>query len=141
GGGDDRERLERKAAGVPSIRFTGFLTDDERNRLLDSSTVLVSISTGEGFGLAAVKAAWSGMPVVALKGTVTEELFPDGCGHVLPDSAEPGPLASALIGLLSDAERARAIGAAGLQRVREAFTLTHFHQRLRAAVPLLSSSR
>jgi phosphatidylinositol alpha-1,6-mannosyltransferase len=141
GGGDDRQRLESKAAGNPSIRFTGFLTDEERDRLLDTATVLVSISTGEGFGLAAVEAASSGIPVVALKGTVTEELFPQGCGHVLLDAAEPQPLADALIGLLSDAERARAIGAAGLRRVQEAFTLDHFHQRLRAAVPLFSSTR
>jgi len=141
GGGDDRDRLERKAAGKPSIRFTGFLTDDERDRLLDSSTVLVSISTGEGFGLAALEAASSGIPVVALKGTVTEELFPQGCGHVLLDAPDADPLADALIGLLSDVERARSIGAAGLQRVREAFTLDHFHRRLRDAVPLFSSAR
>jgi phosphatidylinositol alpha-1,6-mannosyltransferase len=141
GGGDDRERLERAAAGTPSIRFTGFLTDEERDRLLASSTVLVSISTGEGFGLAAIEAASSGIPVVALKGTVTEELFPDGCGHVLLDSAAPQPLADALIGLLSDAASARAIGAAGLRRVQEAFTLDQFRQRLRAAVPLFSSAR
>jgi phosphatidylinositol alpha-1,6-mannosyltransferase len=141
GGGDDQERLEAKAARTRSIRFTGFLTDNERDRLLDSSAVLVSISTGEGFGLAAVEAASSGMPIIALKGTVTEELFPKGCGHVLLDSAEPQPLAEALVGLLSDAERAKAIGAAGLRRVREQFTLDHFNQRLRAAVPLFSSAR
>jgi phosphatidylinositol alpha-1,6-mannosyltransferase len=141
GGGDDRERLERKAAGTPSIRFTGFLTDEERDCLLASSAVLVSISTGEGFGLAAVEAASSGLPVVALKGTVTEELFPNGCGHVLLDSAELQPLAEALVGLLSDAGRASAIGAAGLRRVQEAFTLDQFRQRLRAAVPLFSSAR
>jgi phosphatidylinositol alpha-1,6-mannosyltransferase len=141
GGGDDRERLERKAAGTPSIRFTGFLTDEERDHQLVSSAVLVSISTGEGFGLAAIEAASSGIPVVALKGTVTEELFPDGCGHVLLDSAEPQPLADALVGLLSNAERARAIGAAGLRRVHEVFTLDQFHQRLRAAVPLFSPAR
>jgi len=141
GDGDDRERLERKARGSSSIRFTGFLSDEDRDRLLESATVLVSVSTGEGFGLAAVEAASLAIPVVALKGTVTEELFPHGCGHVLVDSAAPQLLADALVGLLSDAERARAIGAAGLQRVREAFTLDHFHQRLRAAVPLFSSAR
>jgi glycosyltransferase involved in cell wall biosynthesis len=141
GNGDDRERLERKASAMSSIRFAGFLTDDERDRLLDSSAVLVSISTGEGFGLAAVEAASLGIPVVALKGTVTEELFPEGCGHVLLDSAEPRPLAEALVNLLSDVEHATAIGAAGLRRVREVFTLDHFHQRLRSAVPLFSAVR
>jgi glycosyltransferase involved in cell wall biosynthesis len=141
GDGDDRARLEARAAGAPSITFTGFLPDASREALFDSATVLVSMSTGEGFGLAAVEAASSGIPVVALRGTVTEELFPGGCGHVLLDSAEPHALADALIGLLSDADRARAIGAAGMQRVRDVFPVDHFNQRLRAALAPLTSAR
>ena len=141
GDGDDRARLEARAAGTRSITFTGFIPEASREALLDSSTVLVSISTGEGFGLAAVEAASSGVPVVALRGTVTEELFPGGCGHVLLDSAEPESLAEALIALLTDTERARAIGAAGMRRVREVFTIDHFNQRLRAAIAPLSSAQ
>jgi glycosyltransferase involved in cell wall biosynthesis len=139
GDGDDRTRLEALATGCASIRFTGFLPDNERERLLHTAAVLVSISTGEGFGLAAVEAAACGLPVIALRGTVTEELFPDASGHVLLDSAEPQALAEALIGLLTDRERARAIGAAGMRRVRDVFTIDQFHGRLRAAIrPLLS---
>jgi phosphatidyl-myo-inositol dimannoside synthase len=140
GDGDDRVRLEALAAGTPSITFTGFVPNASREALLDSSSVLVSLSTGEGFGLAALEAASSGLPIVALKGTVTEELFPGGCGHVLLDSAEPQPLGEALIALLTDADRARAIGAAGMQRVRDVFTIEHFNRRLRAAIaPLVRS--
>jgi phosphatidylinositol alpha-1,6-mannosyltransferase len=141
GKGDDRSRLEARAAGCASIRFIGFVPDGERARLLRSSTVLVSISTDEGFGLVAVEAAASGLPVIALRGTVTEELFPGGCGHVLLDSAEPKALAEALIGLLTDDERARAIGAAGMRRARDVFTIDHFHHRLRTAMAPLSSTR
>jgi len=141
GDGNDRARLEARAAGQPSIVFTGFLSDARRQALLDEAAMLVSISTGEGFGLAAVEAASCGVPVVALKGTVTEELFPGGSGHVLLESAEPGPLADALVALLTDRERARAIGAAGRQRVRDAFTTDHFNQRLRAAITPLAAAR
>jgi phosphatidylinositol alpha-1,6-mannosyltransferase len=134
GEGDDRARLEARASGAASIRFTGYVSDEARQQLLRSSAVLVSISSGEGFGLAAVEAASSGVPVVALRGTVTDELFPGGCGHVLLDSTRPEPLARALIALLNDPNRARAIGAAGAERVREAFTLDHFYRRVRAAI-------
>jgi len=141
GDGDDRPRLEARAAGQPSIVFTGFLSDARRQELLESAATLVSISTGEGFGLAAVEAAACGVPVVALKGTVTEELFPGGSGHVLLESADPGPLADALIALLTDRDRARAIGAAGRRRVMDAFTTDHFNRRLRAAITPLAAAR
>src|SRR5262249_42413047 len=68
GDGDDRARLEARAAGNVSIRFTGFLSDEHRERLLRSAAVLVAISTGEGFGLAALEATASGLPVVGLLG-------------------------------------------------------------------------
>src|SRR5262249_27860584 len=87
GEGDERGPLEARGAGCSSIRFTCFLPDREREDLLRSSAVLVSISTAEGFGLAAVEAAGSGVPVIALRGTVTEELFPGSSGHVLLESA------------------------------------------------------
>jgi phosphatidylinositol alpha-1,6-mannosyltransferase len=141
GDGDDRARLEARAAETPSITFTGFLPDEGRASLLRTAAVLVSISSAEGFGLAAIEAASSGIPVIALKQTVTEELFPDGCGHIMLESADPQSLAVALVGLLTDADRARAIGAAGMKRVRDVFTIAHFHQRLRAAITPLSSAR
>jgi phosphatidyl-myo-inositol dimannoside synthase len=142
GYGDDRARLEARAAGSASITFTGFLSDEDRERLLRSSAVLVSISTSEGFGLAALEAAASGLPVIGLKGTVTEELFPDGSGHVLLDSTEPQELAGALIGLLTDEGRARAIGDAGRCRMREVFTTEQFNQRIRGAItPLIHVRR
>lgn len=134
GEGDDRRRLEARAAGVDSITFTGFVGDDERDHLFRSSALLVSISTGEGFGLAALEAAACGLPVVGLKGTVIQELFPDSCGHVLLDSVEPQTVANALIGLLTDHDLSNAIGEAGRQRMREAFTIGHFNQRIRAAL-------
>jgi phosphatidylinositol alpha-1,6-mannosyltransferase len=140
GDGDDRSRLEARAAGRTSISFTGFLSDEGRESMFLSSAVLVSISTGEGFGLAALEAAASGLPVVGLRGTVTEELFPDGCGHVLLESSEPQPLADALIRLLTDEDHARAIGEAGMRRMRDVFTIGHFNQRIRAAIgPLVPS--
>src|SRR5262249_2661185 len=80
------------------------------------------------------------LPVIALKGTVSEELFPEG-GHVFLDSADPHSLAEAVVGLLSDRPRAIAIGDAGARRVREVFTTRHFAERLREAISPLEARR
>lgn len=140
GDGDDRARLEKRAHRIPSITFAGFLSDERVQTLLRSSAALVSISSGEGFGLAALEAAAAGTPVIALKGTVTEELFPGGCGHVLLESLDADALAKALVSLLISSDRAQTIGSAGMRRVREMFTIEHFCQRLRTVLmPLLSA--
>ena len=139
GDGDDRARLEARAAGSPSVTFTGFVPDEQRELLLRSASALVSVSTGEGFCLAALEAASAGLPVVALKGTVSEELFPDGNGHVFLESADPQHVADAVIGLLTDRRRATALGAAGRRRFREMFTQERFYERIRSTLqPLLS---
>jgi phosphatidylinositol alpha-1,6-mannosyltransferase len=141
GDGDDRVRLQARADQCAGVTFTGFLSDEARDQLLCSASVLVSISTGEGFGLVAVEAAAAGLPIVGIKSTVTEELFPDGCGHVLLDSVAAGPLAEALTRLLTDADLAHSIGEAGRNRMRSTFTLAHFNERVRRAVqPLLATA-
>jgi phosphatidylinositol alpha-1,6-mannosyltransferase len=134
GDGDDRARLQARAAGLSSLTFTGFVSDEYRERLLRSSAVLVSISTDEGFGLAALEAAASGLPVVGLSGTVTDELFPNGCGHVLLQTKEPRPLADALIRLLTETDQAQEIGEAGMRRMREVFTIDQFNRRVHCAI-------
>jgi phosphatidylinositol alpha-1,6-mannosyltransferase len=140
GDGDDRARLEARAAGSRAIVFTGFVSDDERRRLLRSCAVLASISTGEGFGLAALEAAAAGMPVVALRGTVAEELFPDGNGHVFLDTAEPHALAQALISLLTNQALSHGLGESGRRRMREAFGVAQFNQRIRSALAPLTKA-
>jgi phosphatidylinositol alpha-1,6-mannosyltransferase len=142
GTGDDRHRLEARVAGIASITFTGFLPDEARDSLLLSCSILVSISTGEGFGLAGIEAAAAGVPVVGLKGTVTEELFPDGCGHILLDSVDPTALADVLTRLLTDPDLSHDIGEAGRRRVKAVFTIGHFNRRIQEALrPFLNKPR
>jgi phosphatidylinositol alpha-1,6-mannosyltransferase len=140
GDGDDRGRLERKAARMSSVSFVGFVSDDDRQHLLDSAAVFVSVSTGEGFGLAGIEAAASGLPIVGLKGTVSDELFPDSSGHILLDAITSESLANALIRLLADRDLAHAIGEAGRRRAQSVFTVDEFNQRLWAAIAVAAPS-
>lgn len=68
GQGSDRSRLERLAGelGVaPRVRFTGFLDDAERDRLLAASRVCACASAKEGWGLTVIESNALGTPNVA----------------------------------------------------------------------------
>ncbi|MBI2095848.1 MAG: glycosyltransferase family 4 protein [Candidatus Omnitrophica bacterium] len=67
GDGDDRPRLERRAAelGVTgSVRFIGRVKDEELPEVCRLADVFVMPSTGEGFGIVFLEAAASGVPVI-----------------------------------------------------------------------------
>lgn len=65
-----------------SVRFAGYVTDDEKHRLLARSWVSLVPSLKEGWGLAVVEAAAHGTPSVAFHGAggVTESIVPDATG-------------------------------------------------------------
>jgi phosphatidylinositol alpha-1,6-mannosyltransferase len=144
GDGSDLPRLKRRVAEerLEGVEFTGRVGDSERDALYRRASVFLFPSRQEGFGLAAVEAAEAGLPVVALRGTVMEELFPLGSGVELIAGINPRPLADATIDLLSNRRRAREMGAAARDRVYQLFLEEHFSTRFDAAVaPLLWYSR
>lgn len=65
-----------------SVRFAGYVTDDEKHRLLGRSWVSLVPSLKEGWGLAVVEAAAHGTPSVAFHGAggVAESIVPDATG-------------------------------------------------------------
>lgn len=68
GDGSDRARLERLAAQLEigaRTRFAGFVTDLERDELLESARVCVCPSVKEGWGISVVEASARGTPTVA----------------------------------------------------------------------------
>jgi len=134
GDGDDRARLEGFARGIRGVEFTGFVTNRVRQELVQAASVFLNLSKGEGFGLAAMEAAAMGVPIIGLRDTVAEELFPDGAGHVLLDNMNPETIARAMGDLLKNPVEATRIGEVGRQRVRAEFTLDHFRRRLRQAL-------
>ena len=81
--------------------------------------------------MAAVEAASFGVPVLALAGTVIEELFPNCNGVQLASDWESHSIAHAAIPLLKDPRLASALGQAAYARVQDAFLKEHFSQRFR----------
>ncbi|MCW2537542.1 MAG: hypothetical protein JWQ26_3241 [Modestobacter sp.] len=78
----------------------------------------------EGLGMVYLEAAACGLPVVAgTSGGAPETVREGVTGHVV-DPRSPAAVAAALVGLLDDPDRARAMGAAGRAWVEERWSWT-----------------
>jgi glycosyltransferase involved in cell wall biosynthesis len=111
--------------------FTGFRRDPER--LYQAMDVFVLPSHREGMPRSVIEAMTSGLAVVAtdIRGC-REEVVHGETGLLVPVNA-PDALAAALLRLLSDPERTRAMGCAGRRRARELFDERAVCDRLLAA--------
>jgi glycosyltransferase involved in cell wall biosynthesis len=105
GQGADRERLEQVAARVGvagRTRFVGFVSDEERDRLLASARVCVCPSTKEGWGLTVIEAAALGTPVVATDAPGLRDSVEDQKTGFLVADGDVGAFADRIGELLSD---------------------------------------
>jgi len=92
------------------------------NALQRHAAVVVQKSLREGFGLTVTEAMWKGRPVLASAVGGIQDQIEDGVsGVLLEDPRDPDAFAAALAGILEDPARARALGDAARERVRERF--------------------
>lgn len=92
------------------------------NALQRHAAVVVQKSLHEGFGLTVTEAMWKARPVVASAvGGIRDQIEPGVSGILLPDPGDLPAFAEALHRVLSDPERARQLGEAARERVREHF--------------------
>lgn len=86
------------------------------------SVLVLASSWPEPFGLVLLEAMATGKPVVATNHGGPVEICRDGETALLVPPRDPERMAQAILALLGDQERARAMGAAGRRRVEEMFT-------------------
>jgi len=96
---------------------------DDLARLLPCLDVLVHPATREGLGIILLQASAAGVPIVATRAGGIPEAVVEGENGLLVPPNDPVALAEALESLLSDPDRAAALGAAGRVRVREHFSV------------------
>ncbi|WP_162795405.1 glycosyltransferase family 4 protein, partial [Nonomuraea lactucae] len=129
GGGPDLRRLRRLARGQESIRFTGTVPAADLPGYYAAADVfampcrtrLGGIDV-EGLGIVFLEASASGLPVVAGASGGAPDAVRHGETGLVVDGADTGEVATALIGLLSDPERARKLGAGGRDWIAREWT-------------------
>jgi len=117
GQGTETQRLQRMAEAVPvaaRIRFLGLRPHHSLAECYQAADVFLFASETETQGLVLAEAAACGLPAVAGDAPGCDEVVRDGDTGILT-KGDPAALAEAVIGLLLDPERRRAMG----RRARE----------------------
>jgi glycosyltransferase involved in cell wall biosynthesis len=130
--GDGHYRQEWEALAwelgvASSVRFAGFVSNEELSSLFRSCTVYVhpaiydSKGDTEGQGVVLVEALSNRKPVVASKVGGIVDVIKDGETGLLVPEKNPEAIAEAVLRLLNDPEYARCLGEQGYAHVREYF--------------------
>jgi glycosyltransferase involved in cell wall biosynthesis len=117
GQGTETERLRSMAEALPvaaRIRFLGLRPHDSLAECYQAADVFLFASETETQGLVLAEAAACGLPAVAVDAPGCDEVVRDGDTGILT-KGDPAALAEAVIGLLLDPERRRAMA----RRARE----------------------
>jgi N-acetyl-alpha-D-glucosaminyl L-malate synthase BshA len=142
--GDGPERVdaeqEARALGVErQVHFLGKL--EAVAPLLAGADLFLLPSENESFGLSALEALASGVPVVASRAGGLAEVVRDGETGALCPIGDVDGMAAASIAILRDPERWRAMSEAAAADARERFTLEHIVARYEALYDRAVASR
>jgi trehalose synthase len=110
--GDKQAHVFTNLVGVGNIEVNAFQS---------LSKLVIQKSLREGFGLVVAEALWKGTPVIAGRAGGIPLQMADGSGGLLVDSVDE--CAKAMVTLLRDEPRARALGSSGRERVRRHFLI------------------
>ncbi len=93
-------------------------------------TVFVQPSVTEPFGMSALEAMATGLPVIASRvGGLRELILDEVTGYLVPAS-DPNALSEALVALLQSSQRRTELGQAGWLRARTSFSREHMVARI-----------
>ncbi len=116
------------------MHFTGWTYRlDDIPDVMSALDVLVHTSVRpEPFGLVLVEAMAAGKPVIASRQGGVPEVVDDGTTGILADPGDWRSVSAAMLDLMSDGRRARALGAAGRARAEALFDVRAYARRIEA---------
>lgn len=104
------------------MRFLGFVTEEERNKLLGQSTVAVFPSLYEPFGIVALEAMSAGVPVIVSRTGGLAEIVEDGVTGLAFTPGDPDDLLRCLLAVLSNPGRAQKLSRHARAKVAQDYT-------------------
>jgi glycosyltransferase involved in cell wall biosynthesis len=117
--------LRRQAAQLGlegDVYWAGFLSGSEKLAALADADVFILPSYSENFGVAAIEAMASGLPVIISDRVgIQREVAAAGAGVVV--TCEPESVAEAILGLVADPALRAELGARGRRLVRDRFSV------------------
>jgi phosphatidylinositol alpha-1,6-mannosyltransferase len=134
GDGDDRNRLQAKAAALGDrVRFTGRISSDALAALYRRCAFFAMPSAGEGFGLVFLEAMRAGKACIGGAGSAAE-IISDGVTGLVVDPFSPTDVTAAIVRLFRETDTRERMGQAGAARAAGEFTEAGFAHRLRTAL-------
>lgn len=122
GEGTDRPRLEalvRQSGVSQSVRFSGYVPNEDLAKTYQSASVYAITSPVELQSISTLEAMASGLPVVAVgAGALPELVRPDVNGFLVPPG-DSAALSDALVQLISNASLRREMGARSRQMAEQ----------------------
>lgn len=135
GGGDaDYEAFlqgEVRRLALENVRFTGFLSGEQKDRALNSLSYLFVPSDFENFGNIVTEALVRGIPVAASKGMPWQELDEYRCGWWIDNDVD-SITATMQAALFLPSEERVAMGMRGKQLMRERYGVDVLGQKMKS---------
>lgn len=100
-----------------SVRFIGWVSEEEKPALYSLATLFLYPSLYEGFGLPPLEAMACGTPVIASNAASLPEVVGDG--GVLVDPQEPAAWAEAMVSLLTSPQRREELSAKAVEQAQK----------------------
>jgi glycogen(starch) synthase len=130
GGPSDHLRARARELRLDSrIKITGFISDDELDRLYQVASVAVYPSLYEPFGIVALEAMAAGVPVVTSDAGGLPEVVEHDRSGLLTWANNADSLAIGINRVLDDDQLARRLARAGRRRVRQSFAWDSIAER------------
>lgn len=115
---DNWEKLIRDLGLQDNVKFVGALDKPQLAKLFQASDVFAIASSIESQGMVALQAMACGLPVVGVNGRALPEYVNEENGFIVPID-DYRQMAEALVKLLNNPERSRALGQVGREKVQK----------------------
>jgi glycosyltransferase involved in cell wall biosynthesis len=126
--------------GIPGVRWIGHISradpdgDDRIDEIYRSATAFVMPTLYEGFGIPYLEAMAYRLPCIGSDVCAIPEIIEEGVTGYLTPLHDPETLAARMLAVVSDPDRARAMGEAGYERFRSRFTWARVAERIEEEV-------